>query len=52
MKKHEGNVELNHLRMVRVVPSTRKLKMNVQIGSIRLHSGWKLTIQSEGLILL
>ena len=52
VKKHEGNVELNHLRMVRVVPSTRKLKMNVQIGSIRLHSGWKLKIQSEGLILL
>ena len=27
------------LRMLRVVARTRKLKMNVQIGSMRLHSG-------------
>jgi len=29
------------LRMLRVVARTRKLKMNVQIGSMRLHSGLK-----------
>ena len=28
--------------MLRVVQSTRKLNTNVQIGSIKLHSGWKL----------